>query len=170
MKMEMQLQGVDDVLKMLRSLPPEVVSKRGGPVRFALRKGALVIRDEARRRVPVDTGELRDALQVVRGKYAGNGEKAIVRVGDKFYRSYVKNRRNIQMGRATQVSAKQYELEEMPAIYGRFLEYGTSKMSPKPWLRPAFAAKASEAIRTVETELVRGIDRVLRKIAKGGLS
>jgi len=39
-----QLTGLDGVYDMLRSLPAEVVSKRGGPVKTALRKGAVIIR------------------------------------------------------------------------------------------------------------------------------
>jgi hypothetical protein len=42
-KVEIQLTGLDGVLATLQSLPAEVVSKRGGPVKAALRKGALVI-------------------------------------------------------------------------------------------------------------------------------
>ena len=38
MKVEFKLQGVDGVLATLQSLPAEVVSKRGGPVKAALRK------------------------------------------------------------------------------------------------------------------------------------
>ena len=132
----MKLSGLDGVLDMLKKLPPEVVSKRGGPVRQALRKGALVIRDEARQRVPIDSGDLRDSLVVTRAKYQGKGEKYIVRSGGKILRQYVKNRRNLQKNRATQTTAKTYELDEPPAIYGRFLEYGTSKMPARPWLRP----------------------------------
>ena len=47
MKLEMNLQGTEGVLATLRSLPPELVSKRGGPVKTALRKGAQVIRKQA---------------------------------------------------------------------------------------------------------------------------
>lgn len=48
MKVEVKLSGVDGVLDLLKSLPPEVVSKRGGPVKLALAKGARLIRDAAR--------------------------------------------------------------------------------------------------------------------------
>lgn len=164
----MKLTGLDGVLKTLKSLPPELVSKRGGPIRTALRRGAIVIRNEAKLRVPVDSGELRDSLTVTRGKppLDGKGERYLVRAGGISMRQYVKNKFNIRKGRATQVSAKSYEVEDMPAVYGRFLEYGTSKMPARPWMRPAFASKASEAIRTIEREMVAGIDRIVKKLAR----
>lgn len=49
------------------------------------------------------------------------------------------------------------------AFYGRFLEYGTSKMAARPFLRPAFEAKkqaaaaaVDEVIQTKAKELIRG--------------
>ena len=48
MKVEVSMEGLEGVLDTLKRLPPEVVSKRGGPVRRALAKGAKLIRDNAR--------------------------------------------------------------------------------------------------------------------------
>jgi hypothetical protein len=42
-----KLHGFDGAYELLRSLPAEVVSKRGGPVKTGLRKGALVIHRQA---------------------------------------------------------------------------------------------------------------------------
>ena len=39
-RVEFNLTGADNVLDMLRQMPDEVVSKRGGPVKTWLRKGA----------------------------------------------------------------------------------------------------------------------------------
>jgi HK97 gp10 family phage protein len=47
----------------------------------------------------------------------------------------------------------------------RFLEYGTSQQPAEPFARPALISKGEEAIKTVETELVKGIDRVVKKLA-----
>ncbi len=40
---EVKISGIDGVLALLQQLPAEVVSKKGGPVKAALRKGARVI-------------------------------------------------------------------------------------------------------------------------------
>jgi HK97 gp10 family phage protein len=152
-----RLTGLDGVLQTLKSLPPEVVSKRGGPVKSALRKGALVILREAKLNLAhstesltgddTSTGLLQKSLIASRGKPPSgtNGERYLVRIKK---RSYKRNGKTV----TTQQTAN-------------FLEYGTEKQRAEPWLRPAFNAKAQQAISTVETELLKGIDRVVKKLA-----
>lgn len=156
----MKLQGLEGVLQTLKSLPPEIVSKRGGPVKVALRAGARVIQKEAALNVARATGDL-DAggeetstgllaknIVATRGKAptGGNGERYLVRVKRKTYPD--------RTGKPV-TTLKTAHL----------LEYGSSKQPAEPWLRPAFAAKAEQAIRTIESELLRGIDRIVRKLA-----
>ena len=95
----MRLTGLDGVLKLLESLPPELVSKRGGPVKSALRKGALVIFKAAKANLQAavsntteqgkrySTGLLLANLVVTRGKAptTGKGERYLVRVRKKSY-------------------------------------------------------------------------------------
>ena len=77
---EVKVTGIDGVLDALKALPPEIVSKRGGPVKSALRKAAQVIRkqaianlDSVTQDVSVDgelysTGLLKKNVVVTRGK------------------------------------------------------------------------------------------------------
>jgi len=154
-----QLRGLNGVLETLKALPPEVVSKRGGPVKKALRKGALVILREAMLSLArstealgtddhESTGLLLSALIASRGKPppAENGERYLVRVKRKKYQ-----RRGVTV--TTQQTAE-------------WLEYGTEKQPAEPWLRPAFNAKAQEAIGVIEQETVREVKRVVDKLAK----
>lgn len=159
MKVEMQLHGLDGVLDTLRSLPAEVVSKRGGPVRAALRKGAVVIHKQelanlqavtanattAEKRL--STGFLAKNVVVTRGKApaGGNGERYLVRVRRKGY-----------PGRKGVSTLKTAQL----------LEYGSSQQPAEPWIRPAFESRAREAIETVERELLLGIDRIVDKLGR----
>jgi len=46
------------------------------------------------------------------------------------------------------------------AFYGLFLEYGTSKMAARPWLRPAVDEKQQEALEAVEKVLQRTLNRL----------
>ena len=46
------------------------------------------------------------------------------------------------------------------------LEYGSEKQPAEPWLRPAFASSAPQAIQTIEKELLSAIQRVVRKLAR----
>lgn len=161
MNFELKLTGLDGVLETLKQLPPEVVSKRGGPVKSALRKGALVILKQAKANLQVvtsnatasekkeSTGLLMANVVATRGKPppGENGERYLVRVRRKGYP---------RQGKAKAVSTQKT---------GFWLEYGTAEQPAEPWLRPAAEAKAEEAIRTVESELVKGIDRVVAKMA-----
>lgn len=160
MNVELKLKGLDGVLETLKALPPEVVSKRGGPVKTALRKGAVVILKQAQANLQTvtanatesgkkeSTGLLLKNVVVTRGKPpAGeNGERYLLRVRRKGYP---------RKGGGSVSTQKT----------GTWLEYGTSEQPAEPWLRPAFSAKAEEAIRTASAELVKGIDRVVRKLA-----
>lgn len=159
MQVDLKLEGLDGVLETLKSLPPEVVSKRGGPVRRALRKGALVILKAEKAALQAvtsnatesgkieSTGFLLKNLVVRRGRPpAGeNGELYIVRPSRKTYQR-----------QGAKVSTTET---------ARFLEYGTSKQPAEPWIRPAFEASAENAIRTVERELLADIQRVIKRLA-----
>jgi HK97 gp10 family phage protein len=159
---EIRMTGLDGVLDTLKGLPPEVVSKRGGPVRAALRKAAVVIQKEAVKNVRVVTANATDDVKqqntkllennivVTRGKapFDGNGERYLVRVKRKTY---------------PRTSGKPVTTLKTAQL----LEYGSEKQPAEPWLRPAFNMKAREAIATFERELVRSIDRIIRKLTKG---
>jgi hypothetical protein len=82
-----RIEGLDAVVKTLRDLPPELVSKRGGPVRVALQKAAKRIQqdEQANLQQIIDTpnigeevsessGLLKKNVVVKRGRLAG-GEK-----------------------------------------------------------------------------------------------
>lgn len=157
---EIKLSGLDGVLATLQALPAEVVSRRGGPAKAALRKGAIVIlkqekanlqavtantSDEGKR---YSTGLLLKNLIASRGKAPtdGKGERYLVRIKRKSYA-----RRGGKPVTTLQTA--------------NLLEYGSSKQPAEPWIRPAFAAKAEEAIKTVERELVAGIDKIVKKLA-----
>lgn len=171
MKVTMDIQGLEGTLQTLQSLPPEVVSKRGGPVKLALAKAARVIRDQARQNVTAgvsargnrSTGLLAKNIIVTRGRkgpMGSEGERYLVRVKPKVAK-YANNRRNVRSGRA----GKLY-LAEGPAFYGRFLEYGTSKMPAYPWLRPTVKQKGQEAIKVFTSDLNRRIDATVKKLAQ----
>jgi HK97 gp10 family phage protein len=160
---ELKVTGLDGVLDMLKKLPPEVVSKRGGPVKAALRKGALVIQAEEQKNLLAviartddqierqATGLLLDNIIVSRGKQpiGTKGERYLVRVKRKVY-----PRNNNEGGDTTTLKT------------ARLLEYGSSKQPPRPWIRPAAAAKAQEAVDVTSQELVKRINAIVKKLAR----
>jgi HK97 gp10 family phage protein len=164
--LELKVTGLDGVLDMLRKLPPEVVSKRGGPVKAALRKGALVIHKQAKANLLISThtpgktgknwttGLLAENLVVTRGKQpiGGKGERYLVRVRRKVYPNK-SGRSHGQLATTTWQAA-------------RLLEYGSSQQAAEPWLRPAAAAKAQEAVDVTSQELVKRVNAIVKKLAR----
>jgi len=149
------LRGLDDVLRKLKSLPSEIVSKRGGPVKSALRKGAKVVADEWVKRIRdvvsapeesgyVSTDTLAKAVTVSRDprpQQSGANER---------YRMHVR-RRTYPDGTKTIATA-------------RYLELGTELRPPTPTLTPAYFSSRQRALTTVVDELGKGIAKVIRKM------
>jgi len=179
MKVEMKLAGLEGVLSTLQQLPAEVVSKKGGPVKAALRKGALVILNEAKRNLAVAIAQpgksgitestgFTEKNVVMRRKVPNgiNGERYIITVTPKAHPTGGTYRRKSRRSGASNRKERGRKLNAITAnAIAFFLEYGTSKQAATPWLRPAFKTKAAESISTIERELVKGIDRIVKKLA-----
>lgn len=155
MKTTIKVGGLDTALDMLMRLPENVVSKRGGPVKLALKKGAILIRNEEKARLSAllnemgrdeTTGLLYKNIIASRGKKPTNfrGERYIVRVKRKLY---------------TKNGGKPVTTLKTAQIF----EYGSEKQQPRQFIRPAFASKAEEAIRVIRDDLLKRIDRLVNK-------
>lgn len=101
-------------------------------LRKGMRQGANVVRDEARAKAPVRTGNLKRKIRTrERSEEAGNMRFAV----------------------------------EVPrgAFYGLFLEYGTSKMAAKPFMRPAAENKTEAAVTKMRDALAEAIQIEMRR-------
>lgn len=158
-----RIEGLTGTLDMLRNLPPELVSKNGGPVKLALMAAARVLQAQAQANVQaiideqnvdgVDsktTGLLKKSIRVARARMPSGvkGERAGVFVNSR--NKYPENR--AKNGYAVQV--------------GRQLEYGTEKRDAKPWLRPAFDSKKEEATATFVSEVNKRGQALINKMAR----
>lgn len=157
--MQIKVEGLAELAKALKALPPEIAGKNGGPLRKAIGRAAVVIRDDARRRAPVDTGNLRDNIIAVRKRKSPQGTEGYFIEVRRKRRKYANTRANRRKGRV----GKTYEnLGE--AYYGMFVELGTAKMPAQPFLRPAFESKKVEAVETFRVELAKGIEQAAKKV------
>ena len=167
MKIELNLRGIDGVLKTLQQLPAEVASKRGGPVALALAKGARLIRDEARKNLrasiarngEVSTGLLEKSVIASRGKapIGHKGERYLVRVKRKAYDGQKLTKGDTRV--ATKSRKRVTTLQT-----ANLLEYGSVHQPATPWLRPAVHTKGGEAIDVMTKDLTRRIDLVVTKL------
>lgn len=157
--MQIKVEGLAELAKALKALPAEIAGKNGGPLRKAIGRAAVVIRDDARRRAPVDTGNLRDNIIAVRKRKSPQGTEGYFVEVRRKRRKYANTRANRRKGRV----GKTYEnLGE--AYYGMFVELGTAKMPDQPFLRPAFESKKAEAVETFRVELAKGIEQAAKKV------
>jgi HK97 gp10 family phage protein len=163
MAKELSIRGLDGLLESLLELPKEV---RGKPLQTGMRKGGNLIRDEAASRVARASGFLSQQI-VVRRANAKNRRKAGVGVGGEYYTVGVRTGRkvkysNTRRNRRLRRVGKVYEQNGW-AYYWRFLEFGTKKLTAKPFLTPAAEAKGPEAAQVIVDETWRAIDRILKK-------
>ena len=161
-----RIEGLDTLLDRLRRLGPEA-SKRGGPVRRAVRKGAVIIANEAKANVrqivatpnvsghDESTGTLEKSIRPVRGKPNRNGLK-----GETFFVMIPK--------RARYPISKRTPTGMPVAMVGRMLEYGTAKRRPHRWMGPAFHAKKGEAVQVMTDDVLKGIEALEKKLGMGG--
>lgn len=163
MKITMKVEGLGGVLDTLKSLPPEIVSKRGGPVKLALAKGARLIRDEAIKNVRSvvsdsddSTGLLAKNIIASRGKpiFGSKGERYLVRVRRKAYDG-------AKIGKK-QKAGKRVTTHKTASL----LEYGSSHQPATPWLRPAVQQKGQAAINVITKDLKRRVDQTVKKLAQ----
>lgn len=160
---EFRVEGLDEVVRMLQRLPPELVSRRGGPVLRSLLKAGRVIRDQAKRNVAqitqgsvVSTGALRRAIVVTRGRKPpdSHGERVIILV-----------RKSRSPGRSR---------TGVPERYGLFVEGGTKKrgggvrMAARPWLAPAFLSKRVEAVEVFRRDILQRVSALAERLVRGG--
>lgn len=155
MKVEVKLTGVDGVLKTLQSLPAEVVSKRGGPVKAALAKGARFVRDQERKNLqavlePGDesTGLLAQNIIASRGKppTSGRGERYLVRVKRKMY----PGRKGEQVSTLKSAQIK---------------EYGSTKQPARSFIRRTVQESGGQAIEIVTKDLAARVQKIVAKLA-----
>jgi HK97 gp10 family phage protein len=107
MAVEVSMSGMDELMQKLE----EMGNKAGKIQNEALKKAAETVLDSAKEKVPVDTGKLKDTLDMSTVK-TKNGEKYI-EVG-------------ITKGDNSEI------------FYGKFIEWGTSQRPATPYLQPAY--------------------------------
>ena len=128
--------GLKELEDALHELGSEVAGQRGGLVRTALRAAAVPVLEEARDRVPEDTGRLKNAIKLRRHpnpKYLNE----IWGVG-------------VDPGRSRD--------DLRGAWYGYIVEFN------KPFLRPALESNRENSVNLFRKKLAAGIERTAKKI------
>lgn len=161
-----RIEGLEGLLQTLERMPPELIKGARSPVAFGLRRGANVIRDQARINAPKRSGFMAKQIATRRAN-ARQRRKAKAATGaDEYFTvgiaprrgKYSNTRRNRGLGRV----GKSYEFDGW-AYYWKFLEFGTKRMPAQPFLTPAGEAKGPEAAKVVAENIREGIDRIAKR-------
>jgi HK97 gp10 family phage protein len=149
-----KVEGLQELERRLLEFGPKVARNGLRAANFA---GAKVFREAAKQAAPVRTGLLKASIATFKRPTAPNVAKHSVGVrGLRLkYANTAENRRKRRVG-------KKYQADG-PAFYGRFLEFGTSKMAARPFLRPAFQNNIGNAIDAVKERLAKAIELAARK-------
>ena len=125
----------------LDAIPAEVVAQ----LRPALVKSAEEVAANMRALVPVDEGDLRESITVT-----GPGEETP---------AYAEGG-----GKRTASSNQALVTAGAPKVrHGHFMEFGTVKLAPRPFMRPAWRL----AKLRVERRIARAIAAAIRKATRG---
>ena len=116
------------LINALRRLP---LNLQRNVMSGAVRAGATTISDSAKTCVPVDTGTLQKSIGVTKRKSSQGVYKFSV--------SPRKGGKN-------------------SGWYGHFVEFGTSKMSARPFMRPAYENNGTKAIDTAKDYIAQRLD------------
>lgn len=155
MEVRVEIHGLDQILRRIKALPPELGATRGGPLRKALRAGAKVIKDEAIANAPESDegsggfppGRLKRSIRVRTERHPeklGATEAMIVDL-----------RRGSRRNQKTDATR-----------YGSYVELGTAKTDPQPFLRPAFDTKKHEALRVIVKAMEKAVTAAEKKLSK----
>lgn len=152
-----EVKGLKELNEALKELPERVARN---VLRGAAGAGAAVIRKEAQHRAPVYTGPISQGHPP-----PGTLKKAIRQSQQRQLSSLVQQTFHISV-RATTARGKA-GVKALGAYYWRFVEFGTSKMAARPFMRPAFEAKKLAAVEAIRAYMAERIPREADKLNKG---
>lgn len=155
-KDDIQVHGLDEIVKNMRALP---VAMRKKPARSALGKAAKVIREQAKTNaLQVDDPETGrviadNIVQRFRGKYHRRTGDLMISVGV-----------GTEKGPIPKGNPDTGPKGNTP--HWHLLELGTEKMPAQPFLRPAAESAGGRALNVFADALSKALDRLVKK--KGG--
>lgn len=171
MTSSVRVEGLKEIGDRLRALPPELGSKGGGPLRYALLQAAKVIRDEASSivRQKTRTDSNRDGIMLHKNIVTKRNSRPPPGINEQYaigmkpgrgkYSNNTRNRQKRRVGRTYRTAGATW--------YGRIIELGSAKMPARPFLRPALASKGGEAVSTFQRTFLAAVEKAEAKLAKG---
>lgn len=152
--MPYNLKGLEGVREQLAAVDSNLAAKALGQ---ALRVAFKPVLEMAKQLVPVDTGELRDSLQLAVVK-PGGGD-TVIAVG-----IIIGKGTGAKQAKIAAAAFGEGQLEtDPPARRWHFIELGTIHVKAHPYLRPALDANAQGVLDTIKDLLAQKIAAAIKK-------
>ena len=126
-KLKTYIEGMDEVIKLVAELGDAAADA----LDKASKAGADMVLSEAKQRVPVDTGKLRDSLVLKKSRV-----------------------------KKVKVKSEYYVTKKSGAEHFAPVELGTSKMKAQPFLRSAIDENKNSIAKKVNEEMLKAIGRI----------
>lgn len=146
------LQGVAELKKALAELGPHMATKVG---QAANNRAGKVLAEKIKAAAPVGDPDT--------SRTYGRKDGSVVEVDYGHLRDNIKARRVKSRTAHTVVTV----VTAGKAFWAKFLEFGTRKMPAKPFWRPAQDAAANDIVNAQLAELRKGLERAVKRLAKG---
>lgn len=149
--------GFKELQQALKELPDRISRN---VLRGAVAAGAAVVRKEAVVRAPVYQEQVQaghpPAGTLKRAVY----QKQILEYSNLTQQMFYVG---VRHGKKYQKQGKKGTLSQ-DAYYAKWIEFGTSKMAARPFLRPAFEAKKIEAVESIRAYMEKRIPEEVAKL------
>jgi len=125
----------------------------------ATRAAAKVVADEAKARVPEDTGLLKKSIGVAKAKKKDTPDGVV--------RFYVVPKSKLTILEKHMVGETEFKIKgKGRAFHAHFVEFGTVNMPAQPFLRPAMEATKDETVKAFQNYAIKRVDKEVKKLAK----
>lgn len=154
--MKLNIKGLDAVRDQLKEVAEEL---QGKTLAKANRAAFKKVAEAAKSLVPVDTGDLRDAISI-----KAVTSKGVVAAGIVFKTTTTKAK---QAKMAAAVFNESQSKDLPPSRRWHFIETGTAKKGARPFLRPALDSQSQAVIDDLGNQLKKVIAAAVKKKSKG---
>jgi HK97 gp10 family phage protein len=155
-----RVEGLDVFAQALKLLPKNVARN---VLRGSVSAGAKIIADEAKAKAPTYTGSVTKGHPPPGTLKRSIVRKQIKELSDLTKQTFVVA---VRKGKKYQKQGKSGNLSQ-DAFYATWVEFGTSKMAAKPFLRPAFEAKKNEAVDAMAAYIAKRFPDEAKKLGLG---
>ncbi len=165
--MSMKLEGLKELDAQLKQLGSAAAVKT---MASQIRKAMKPVLEDAKSRVPVDSGALRDslALRVLKPNQTKTSSVmggVVVRPNAGAKKALKHIKKFVKDKSERKKLGKEFLRQTGPRRW-HFIEFGTSRMTAKPFLRPSMDAAADKIVTDFRNELRKRVKRAARKQAR----